>query len=330
MSDFLIEEMALRKDWLEDNKEANRVGFGAGLVEVAKNNENVVGLCCDLTDSVKMSDFSKKFPERFFQIGVAEQNMAGIAAGLALAGKTPFMASYAAFSPGRNFDQIRVSIAYSKNNVKIVGAHGGISVGPDGATHQMLVDIAMMRALPNMVVLVPSDYDQAYQATIAASQHLGPVYLRLGREKINRFTTTKTPFEIGRINLYKEGKDVTIIANGIMVYEALLAAKELDKIGISAEVIECHTVKPLDEHAIFKSVNKTGAVVTAEEAQVNGGLGGAIAEFLSENIPVPMQRVAVLDRFGETGQASELMKGMGLTYHEIINATKNVMERKGF
>lgn len=331
MPDNFMSEMYLQDNWLTNpSEEANRVGFGAGLVSAAKLDENIVGLCADLTDSVKMGDFAKNYPKRFFEMGVAEQNMAGVAAGLALAGKVPFMASYAAFSPGRNFDQIRVSIAYSQNNVKIVGAHGGVSVGPDGATHQMLVDIAMMRSLPNMVVVVPSDYDQTYQATLAAAKHIGPVYLRLGREKIAQFTTSKTPFEIGKVNLYKEGTDVTIIANGIMVYEALVAAVELKKIGISAEVIECHTVKPLDEHAILKSSAKTRAVVTAEEAQINGGLGGAIAELLSENLPVPLQRVGVLDRFGETGQAFELMKALGLTSKTIITACQNVIERKNY
>jgi transketolase len=275
-----------------------------------------------------MSDFAKASPQRFFEIGVAEQNMAGIAAGMALAGKIPFMASYAAFSPGRNFDQIRVSIAYSQNNVKVIGAHGGISVGPDGATHQMLEDVAMMRALPNMVVLVPADYDQAYLATLAAANHIGPVYIRLSREKTAKVTTSKTPFKIGQANLYREGKDITIIANGTLVYEALLAAEELGQKGIEAEVIDCYSVKPLDEYTILKSAAKTRAVVTAEEAQVNGGLGGAIAELLSENLPTPLQRIGVLDRFGESGQANELMHSFGLTKKDIMNACVNVLERK--
>lgn len=310
-------------------KEATKTGFGHGLLKAAEQDESIVGLCCDLTESTRMIDFAKAYPKRFFEIGVAEQNMAGIAAGMALSGKIPFMASYAAFSPGRNFDQIRVSIAYSDNNVKIIGSHGGLSVGPDGATHQMLEDVAMLRALPNMIVIVPADYTQAYQATLKAAQHIGPVYIRLGREKMPKVTTSQTPFEIGRANVYCQGKDVTIIANGSMVYEALVAAQELSKNGISAEVIDCHTVKPLDSQTILRSVSKTGAVVTAEEAQVNGGLGGAIAELLSENLPLPLERVGVLDRFGESGTAEELMTAYGLKSSDIVLAAENVLKRKG-
>lgn len=308
--------------------EANRVGFGVALKDVGKTHKDVVALCCDLTESTRIIEFAKAYPERFFEIGVAEQNLAGIAAGMALAGKIPFMASYAAFSPGRNFDQIRVSIAYSNTNVKIIGAHAGVTVGPDGATHQMLEDVALMRVLPNMTVIVPADYDQAYAATVAATAYVGPVYIRLAREKTPKITTAATPFTIGKANVYTQGKDVTIIANGPMVYEALVAANALAKQKIRAEVIDCHSVKPLDTQTILTSVAKTGAVVTAEEAQVAGGLGGAIAELLGEKMPVPLKRIGVIDRFGESGEPAQLMKAFHLTAHDIELAVHEVVARK--
>ncbi|PIS07007.1 transketolase [Candidatus Berkelbacteria bacterium CG06_land_8_20_14_3_00_43_10] len=308
--------------------EANRVGFGVALKDVGKTNKDVVALCCDLTESTRIIEFAKAYPERFFEIGVAEQNLAGIAAGMALTGKIPFMASYAAFSPGRNFDQIRVSIAYSNTNVKIIGAHAGVTVGPDGATHQMLEDVALMRTLPNMTVIVPADFDQAYAATVAATSFVGPVYIRLAREKTPKITTSTTPFTIGKANVYAKGRDVTIIANGPMVYEALVAAEALEKQKINVEVIDCHSVKPLDAQTILTSVAKTGAVVTAEEAQVTGGLGGAVAELLGEHMPVPLKRIGVLDRFGESGEPAELMKAFHLTAHDIQLAVHEVIARK--
>lgn len=310
------------------DREANRVGFGVALKDVGRKNKDIVALCCDLTESTRMIEFAKAYPERFFEIGVAEQNLAGIAAGMALTGKIPFMASYAAFSPGRNFDQVRVSTAYSNTNVKIIGAHAGVTVGPDGATHQMLEDVALMRSLPTMTVIVPADYDQAYAATVASADFVGPVYIRLAREKTPQITTSKTPFTIGTANIYTTGKDVTIIANGPMVYEALVAADALARQKISVEVIDCHTVKPLDTHTILESVSKTGAVVTAEEAQVAGGLGGAIAELLGEHLPVPLKRIGVLDRFGESGEPAQLMKAFHLTANDIQLAVHEVIARK--
>lgn len=325
----LNQQLNLNKNVLiKPDKEANRVGFGEGLLEVGGINDQVVALDCDLAGSTTMDKFAQKYPDRYFQIGVAEQNMAGIGAGMALAGKIPFIASYAAFSPGRNFDQIRVSIAYSENNVKIIGAHGGISVGPDGATHQMLEDVAMMRVLPNMVVLVPADYNQAKRATIEAANHIGPVYIRLAREKIVRVTTSATSFQIGKANVLVEGQDVTIIANGPMLYEAIVAGNELTKEGIRAEIIDGVSVKPLDKETILRSVGKTKAIVVAEEAQVNGGLGSAIAELLGEEIPTPLRRIGVLDRFGESGEPAELMKAFGLTSSDIIKAAKEVILQK--
>lgn len=326
----LNEQMNLNEHIFDAAPEAepNRMGFGRALKDAGAKNKDVVGLCCDLTESTRMIDFAQAYPERFFEVGVAEQNLAGIAAGMALSGKIPFIASYAAFSPGRNFDQVRVSIAYSQTNVKLIGAHGGISVGPDGATHQMLEDIALMRALPHMTVVVPADTDQAYAAVMAAADFVGPVYIRLAREPIPRVTTDKTPFTIGKANVYVEGKDVTIIVNGPMVYEALVAANELVKQEISAEVIDCHTVKPLDKETILKSVTKTRCVVTAEEAQAVGGLGGAVSELLSQELPVPVYRVGVLDRFGESGEPAELMKAFHLTANDIQLAAHSVISKK--
>jgi transketolase len=305
-----------------------RFGYGDGLVEAGKKDENVVALCCDLTDSTKTSGFAKAFPERYFELGVAEQNMAGVAAGLALEGKVPFIASYAVFSPGRNWDQIRISICYSKTNVKIAGAHAGISVGPDGATHQALEDIATMRVLPNMTVICPCDAEETRKATIEAAKLKGPVYLRFGRAPSPVFTTKKTPFKIGVAQVFLEGSDVTVVACSQLVYEAMLAAYELAKVGVSAEVINLATIKPFDSNTILKSVKKTGAVVTVEEHQKNGGLGGAVAEALSENMPTPMERVGVNDRFGESGTPSELLEAFDLTHPAIIKKINKVLKRK--
>ena len=306
----------------------SRDGYGRGLVELGKKNKNVVALCCDLTDSTRVAWFKEKFPKRFIEVGVAEQNMAGIAAGLSLTGKIPFISSYAVFSPGRNWDQIRVSICYSNANVKIEGAHAGISVGPDGATHQALEDIAITRCLPNMTVVVPADAVQAEKATIASASTKGPVYLRFGREKVPVITTKKTPFKIGKADTYREGKDVCVIACGIMVYEALIAAEKLEKEGIDVMVINNHTIKPIDKTTIVNAAKKTKAVVTAEEHQIQGGLGSAVAEVITENCPVPIKRVGILDRFGESGSPEELLKKFGCTSKDIIKAVKSVLKKK--
>jgi len=319
-------KMFLAQDLDNPDRVPSRDGFGHGLVELGKKNKNVVELCCDLTDSTRAGWFKKKFPKRFIEVGVAEQNMMGIAAGLASLGKVPFVSSYAAFNPGRNWDQLRVSVCYSNLNVKIEGAHAGISVGPDGATHQALEDIASTRCLPNLTVIAPCDALEAQKATIAAGIMKGPVYIRYGREKVPVVTSKRTPFTIGKAYVYKEGKDVAIIVNAIMVYEALMAAKELEKKGISAMVINCPTVKPLDKDTLVYAAKKCKAVVTGEEHQIYGGLGGAVAELLSQNYPVPMRIVGVRDRFGESGQPEELLKVYGISRVELIKAVKEVKE----
>jgi transketolase len=305
-----------------------RNGFGEGLLEAGAANKNVLALCADLTESIRIEAFAKAYPAQYVELGVAEQNMMGMAAGLALSGKIPFIASYAVFNPGRNWDQLRVSVAYSQANVKIVGAHAGISVGPDGATHQALEDVAITRVLPDLMVVVPTDAIEAKKAVLALVAHKGPVYIRFGRDKVPTVTTLETPFVLGKANLLREGTDVTICANGPLVYEALLAAEILKKAKISAEVIAVPTVKPLDGATILESVKKTGAVVSAEEAQITGGLGGAIAEFTSENFPVPMKRIGVEDRFGESGSPSELMDKYGLRAVNIVEAAKKVIKMK--
>lgn len=309
-------------------KAATRDGYGKALVELGKKHKNVVALCCDLTDSTKLSAFKEKFPERFIEGGVAEQNMAGIAAGLAMSGKIPFMSSYAVFSPGRNWDQIRVSICYNNVNVKIQGAHAGISVGPDGATHQALEDIAIMRVLPNMTIIVPCDALEAEKATLASITIKGPTYLRFGRNKIPIITNTKTPFKVGKAEIYREGKDISIIACGSMVYEALIAAKNLEKEGIQATVINCHTIKPLDKTTIITAAKKTKAIVTAEEHQVHGGLGGAVAELLGKTFPVPLEIVGIQDIFGESGEPEELLEKYHCTHKDIALAVKAAIKRK--
>jgi len=319
-------KMNLVKEFENIEKVPTRDGYGLGLVELGKKNKNVVALCCDLTDSTRVSWFKEKFPNRFIEVGVAEQNMAGIAAGLAASGKIPFISSYAVFSPGRNWDQIRVSICYSNANVKIQGAHAGISVGPDGATHQALEDIAITRCLPNMTVIVPADSVEAQKATEASIKIKGPTYLRFGRDKSPIITTKKTPFKIGKAEIYKEGKDVCIIACGIMVYEALKAAEELSKEGINAMVINNHTIKPMDKNTIINAAKKTKLIVTAEEHQIFGGLGSAVAEVLGEHNPVPMRFVGIKDRFGESGDPNELLKKFGCTSKNIIKAVKEIIK----
>jgi transketolase len=305
-----------------------RDGYGKGVVKAAEKNKNVVVLCCDLTDSTRSHWFKKKFPNRFFEIGVAEQNMMGIAAGLAYAGKIPFISSYAVFNPGRNWDQMRVSVCYSQANVKIQGAHAGISVGPDGATHQALEDIAITRVLPHMTVVVPCDALEAEKATIASAKTKGPVYLRFGRTAVPIITTKNTMYKIGKAEVFRKGTDVVIIACGIMVYEALLAAKALKKKGVSAMVINNHTVKPLDKKAIIKAVKKCKAVVTAEEHQQAGGMGSAIIELLAKEYPVPVEQVGIKDTFGESGTPEELMKKYNIVSKDIIKAVQRVLQRK--
>ena len=326
----IIEEMHLQDNLFEKDigMKPTRFGFGEALVELGDKNPNIVVLGADLSGSVKADLFWKKFPERFFQMGIAEQNMSGVATGLALVGKIPYIATYAVFSAGRNWDQIRISACYPKANIKIGGAHAGVSVGPDGATHQALEDIATMRCLPNMVVLVPTDYPQTNKATIASAEIKGPVYLRFGREKVPIITTDDTPFVVGKADVYRDGNDVSVFACGEMVYQALLAANELDKEGISVRVVNNHTVKPIDEDMIVKCAAETGAIVTAEEHQIAGGMGSAVAEIVVEKCPVPMARVGVLDRFGESGSPIELMEEFGLTYKDIMNAVKKVIGMK--
>ena len=291
----------------EVKQEPIRAGFGRGLLEAGHKDKHIVALCADLTASTKMDEFAKSYPERFVEVGIAEQNMVTVAAGMALAGKIPFVSSYAAFSPGRNWEQIRTTICLNDTNVKIVGSHAGISVGPDGATHQMLEDIALMRVLPNMIVVVPADAVEAEKATITLASHYGPAYIRLAREKSPVITTDQTPFALNKAQVLRLGKDITIVACGTMVYQALVAAEKLSKKGIEAEVINAAVVKPLDSVTIVRSARKTGAVLTVEEAQIAGGLGGAVAETLADHHPVPMARLGMLDRFGESGAPEELM-----------------------
>ena len=298
-------------------REPIRKGFGRGLLNAGKINEHVVAACADLTDSTQMSLFKAEFPERFIEVGVAEQNLVTVGAGLAAMGKIPFVSSYAAFSPGRNWEQIRTTICLNDQPVKIVGSHAGVSVGPDGATHQMLEDIALMRVLPNMVVIAPSDSLEAERATLAIARDPRPAYIRLAREATPIVTTSITPFEIGKAYVYKEGTDLTIMSTGTMTYQALVAAEKLAKDGISAEVLHIPTIKPLDEKAILKSAKKTGRVITVEEAQIIGGLGGAITELLSEKHPTKVVRMGMQDRFGESGKPDQLLEHFGLTAKHI-------------
>lgn len=316
------------KKYTYTEKKDTRSGFGAGLSELGKSNPNVVALCADLTGSLKMDAFQKEHPDRFFQIGIAEANMMGIAAGLTIGGKTPFTGTFANFSTGRVYDQIRQSIAYSGKNVKICASHAGLTLGEDGATHQILEDIGLMKMLPHMVVINPCDYNQTKAATIAIADYHGPVYLRFGRPAIPNFTPADQKFEIGKAVMLNEGTDVTIIATGHLVWKAIEAGEALAAKGISAEIINIHTIKPLDTEAILKSVLKTKCVVTAEEHQMNGGLGDSVSQFLSRNNPTPQEFVAVNDSFGESGTPDELMKKYGLDSIDIVNAAEKVMKRK--
>lgn len=305
-----------------------RSGFGAGLAELGRTNKNVVALCADLIGSLKMNEFIEENPDRFFQIGIAEANMMGIAAGMTIGGKIPFTGTFANFSTARVYDQIRQSIAYSHKNVKICASHAGLTLGEDGATHQTLEDIGMMKMLPGMVVINPCDYNQTKAATIAIADYKGPVYLRFGRPAVPVFMPEDEKFEIGKAIKLTEGKDVTIIATGHLVWEALQASEALDAMGISAEVINIHTIKPLDEEAILKSVAKTNCVVTAEEHNILGGLGESVARTLSLNHPVPQEYVAVNDSFGESGTPAQLMEKYALNDKAIIGAVKRVLDRK--
>jgi transketolase len=305
-----------------------RSGFGAGMTELGQKNEKVVALCADLIGSLKLDEFIKNHPERFFQIGIAEANMIGIAAGLTIGGKIPFTGTFANFSTGRVYDQIRQSVAYSDKNVKICASHAGLTLGEDGATHQILEDIGLMKMLPGMTVINTCDYNQTKAATLAIADHHGPVYLRFGRPVVPNFTPENGRFEIGKAVLLNEGNDVTIIATGHLVWEALLAAEALEEKGISAEVINIHTIKPLDEEAILKSLGKTKCIVTAEEHNVIGGLGESVARVLALHHPAPQEFVAVQDSFGESGTPEQLMEKYQLNHQAIEEAVERVMKRK--
>jgi transketolase len=310
-------------------KKDTRSGFGVGLHELGKNNSNVVALCADLTGSLKMDAFKKDFPDRFFQVGIAEANMMGLAAGMTIGGKIPFTGTFANFSTGRVYDQIRQSIAYSNKNVKICASHAGLTLGEDGATHQILEDIGMMKMLPGMTVIVPCDYNQTKAATLALGKHVGPAYLRFGRPSWPIFMTSDRPFTIGKADKLIDGKDVTIIATGHMVWQAIEAEAKLSDKGISAEVINIHTIKPLDVEAILASVQKTKCVVTCEEHQINGGLGDSIAQVLVRFCPIPQEFVAVNDSFGESGTPMQLLEKYSLSPNDILKAVEKVMKRRG-
>ncbi|MFC2104520.1 transketolase family protein [Bacteroidota bacterium] len=310
------------------DKKDTRSGFGAGLYELGKKNNDVVALCADLIGSLKMNQFADEFPERFLQCGIAEANMMGVAAGLTIGGKIPFAGTFANFATGRVYDQVRQSIAYSGKNVKICASHAGLTLGEDGATHQIMEDIGLMKMLPGMVVINPCDYNQTKAATIAIADYDGPVYLRFGRPKVPNFTPEDQKFEIGKAILLQEGVDVTIFATGHLVWKAIEAAEILDKNGISVELINIHTIKPLDQEAILLSAAKTKAVVTAEEHLLNGGLGDSIAQILSRKLPTPMEMVAVDDKFGESGKPEQLLAKYGMDTQNIVSAVESVLNRK--
>ncbi len=329
---MLNPELKLNNELFEKNveKKPTRDGYGEGLVSAGDQDENVVVLCADLTESTRSDAFAKKFPKRFFQVGVAEQNLAAIAAGLGISGKIPFISSYAVFSPGRNWEQIRTTIAYNDSNVKIAGAHTGVSVGPDGATHQAIEDIATMRVLANMKVFVPCDAMEAKKATVAAAKIWGPIYLRFTREKTPIMTTKETHFSPGVAEIFWQGKkpEVLIIGCGPILHNALLAAKELEEEGIGSVVLNCHTIKPLDEKQIIELAKKYKAIVTVEEHQVAGGLGGAVAECLAKNCPAPIEFIGMQDVYGESGKPTELIEKYGMGVDDIKKAIKKVLKRK--
>ena len=318
-----MSEMHLAHSW--DKMEPIRQGFGEGLLEAGKRWDNVVALCADLTESTKINLFAEAFPERYADVGVAEQNLVTVGSGMAAMGKIPFVSSYAAFSPGRNWEQIRTTVSLNNQPVKIIGSHAGLYTGADGATHQMLEDIALMRVLPNMVVLAPGDATEAFKATLAMAMDKRPNYMRVAREATPVFTTENTPFEIGRAYVLREGIDISLVATGTMTYQALEAAKLLAKDGIDAEVVHAPTIKPLDEETVLDSVHKTRHVVTAEEGQVNGGLGGAVAELLVEKMPTPMLRVGMKDHFGESGKPEELLHHFGLDAAHIAMTAHHLL-----
>jgi len=309
-------------------KKDTRSGFGVGMMELGASNPDVVALCADLTGSLKLTDFAKAYPERFFQTGIAEANMIGMAAGMTIGGKIPFTGTFANFSTGRVYDQIRQSVAYSGKNVKICASHAGLTLGEDGATHQILEDLGMMKMMPHMTVINPCDYNQTKQATLAIADHVGPVYLRFGRPVVPIFIPEDQKFEIGKGILLSQGKDVSIFATGHLVWEALLAAEQLEADGIFAEVINIHTIKPLDSELILESIKKTGCAVSAEEHQLNGGLGDSIAQLLSRNYPKPLEMVGVNDSFGESGTPEALMQKYGLNAKSIVAAAKKAIARK--
>ena len=316
------------KKYIDTGKKDTRSGFGAGLTELGKSNENVVALCADLIGSLKMNDFQNNHPERFYQVGIAEANMMGIAAGMTIGGKIPFTGTFANFSTGRVYDQIRQSIAYSGKNVKICASHAGLTLGEDGATHQILEDIGLMKMLPGMTVINTCDFNQTKAATKAIADYNGPVYLRFGRPKVANFTPEDQTFEIGKAIQLQEGSDVSIVATGHLVWEALQAAETLYEQGITADVINIHTIKPLDEAAILNSVAKTNCIVTAEEHNILGGLGESVARVLAKNNPTPQEFVATQDTFGESGTPAQLMEKYGLNASAIVNATQRVLRRK--
>ena len=317
----------MRKFDYKDKKDT-RSGFGAGLYELGEKNKNIVALCADLIGSLKMNQFADEFPERFLQCGIAEANMIGTAAGLTIGGKIPFAGTFANFATGRVYDQIRQSVAYSDKNVKICASHAGLTLGEDGATHQIMEDIGLMKMLPGMVVINTCDYNQTKAATIAIADYVGPVYLRFGRPKVPNFTPEDQKFEIGKAVLLNEGSDVTIFATGHLVWKAIEAAEILEQKGISSEIINIHTIKPLDAEAVLSSVSKTKAVVTAEEHMMNGGLGDSIAQLLSRKLPTPIEMVAVDDKFGESGKPEELLTKYGIDTDNIVSAVESVLKRK--
>jgi len=329
---MLNEKMNLSKDCLDLDcveMKPTRNGFGEGLVEAAEANENVVGVCADLTESTRMLAFKESFPERFIQLGVSEQLLAALGAGLAMAGKIPFIASYAMFCPGRAWEQVRTNLCLNETNVKIAGAHAGISVGPDGATHQAIEDIAIMRPIPNITIVVPCDSEQTKKATLAVAEMNGPVYLRFGRDKSPVFTTPETPFELGKTQIFRQGTDVAIVGCGMLVHRALLAAEELAKDGISCMVVNNHTVKPMDRAGIIEAAVQCGAVVTVEEHQRRGGMGSRVAEILAEELPTPIEFVGVNDEFGQSGKPEELLEHYGMGVDGIKKAVQKVLKRKG-
>ncbi len=324
MSDYKLNDDIFREDVLQ---EPIRLGFGRGLLAAGKADDRVVALCADLTESTQVNLFSDEFPNRFIEVGIAEQNLVAVASGLAHAGKIPFASSYAAFNPGRDWEQIKTTVCLNNQPVKIIGCHAGVSVGPDGATHQMLEDIALMRVLPNMVVIVPGDSTEAEKATIEASKDSRPCYIRLARPKTPVFSVKESPFEIGKAYILRDGDSVSLIGTGAMTYQLLAAANKLATNGINAEVVHVPTIKPLDDQLILESARRTGRVVTAEEAQIIGGLGGAVAELLSEKLPTPLLRIGINDRFGESGEPMELFDFFGLTSDHIETKVKDFVDK---